>query len=206
MRQIHLALLLLVLVLPVEAAAQGLDSPGNQPFCKWDASGGLSLRFGEREDVAVPPAGWTAEAGRYWTPHIKTSLAVMTTRQSGYRDYSYQPPAPTSSYTESVTTPTGYGASVAYQFFENQFVHPYVSVGARVASAYSTTTTYSVRAPYQSVITSTGTRVEVRPVLGGGFKSYFGNGRAFMRSELLTSIDPHGSPHAILTIGAGVDF
>jgi hypothetical protein len=199
MREIRVALVLFAFALPVRAAAQAADPSGNQPFRKWDVSGGLSLRFGEREDAVVPPAAWMAEASRYWTPHVKTSFAVMTTRQSVY-DYSR------STYTESVTTPAGYGASIAYQFFENQFVHPYVSVGARVASAYATSTTYSLRAPYQGVTTSTGTHVEIRPVLGGGFKSYFGNGRAFMRSELITAIDPHGSPHAILTIGAGVDF
>ena len=53
---------------------------------------------------------------------------------------------------------------------------------------------------------TTPSRVEMRPVVGGGFKSYFGNGRVFMRTELLMSINPHQSPNAILTIGAGVDF
>ena len=46
----------------------------------------------------------------------------------------------------------------------------------------------------------------MRPVIGGGFKSYFANGRAFMRTELLLAIGPNGTPHTILQIGSGVDF
>lgn len=60
--------------------------------------------------------------------------------------------------------------------------------------------------PYSSSTQSGLDRLLIRPVLGGGFKSYFGNGRAFMRSELLMAVDPHGSNHVVLQIGAGVDF
>ena len=206
MRNIRVALVLMALGLPMDVLAQPLGPPAAQPFRKWDIGGGLGIRFGETADVVIPIGSWSADLGRYWTPHIRTSVAIMTTRQSRYRDYNYLPQASTTIYAEDVTHPAGCAASIAYQFFENQFVHPYVSAGARFASTYSNTITYSTRPPYQQVITSTQSHVEARPEIGGGFKSYFGNGRAFMRTELLMAVNPHGSPHAILTVGAGVDF
>jgi hypothetical protein len=82
-----------------------------------------------------------------------------------------------------------------------------VTAGVRLATTSTSTDVYSTRAPYGRLLTTTTpNRVEARPLVGGGFKSYFGNGRAFMRSELAMSIAPHGSLNAILLIGAGVDF
>jgi hypothetical protein len=197
-----------VLALPVDASAQHAGVSTEEPFRKWDIGGGLNIRFGDNQDTVVPAGAWTADFGRYWTPHLKTSIAVMTTRQEGYGGPSvFDPRAFTTSYSEVITQPAGFGASVSWQFFDNDFVHPYVTAGARFASTSETTSVYSTRAPYGLLLTrSTPSRVEARPVIGGGFKSYFGNGRAFMRSELVMAIAPHGSANAVLTIGAGVDF
>jgi hypothetical protein len=197
-----------VLALPAGAQAQQTDVTARQLYRGWDISGGAAIRFGEHNDAVVPLGAWTAEIGRYWTSHLKTSWAVSTAGQENYGgDGAYNPAAVTRSSSESVTGPAAFAVSGAYQFFENDFVHPYVSVGARFASASTSTTVYSTRSPYQLLSTTeTPARFEVRPTIGGGFKSYFGNGRAFMRSELLMSVVPHGSPNTILLIGAGVDF
>jgi hypothetical protein len=197
-----------VLALPLNASAQHADVSTGEPFRKWDIGGGLNIRFGDNRDAVVPIGAWTADFGRYWTPHLKTSIAVMTTRQEGYGGPSvYDPRAFTTSYSEVVTRPAGFGASVAYQFLDNEFVHPYVTAGARFATTSTSTNVYSTRQPYGLLFNSiTPDRLEARPVVGGGFKSYFGNGRAFMRSELVMSIAPHGSANAVLMIGAGVDF
>jgi len=199
----RLLLLSLALALPATASAQQAET---HPFRHWDIGGGLNLRFGESEDPVIPHASWSAEGGHYWTPHLKTSIGVMTARQDVYGDYSYAAAVTRINYTRTITGPTGYSASAAYQFFDNEFVHPYVTAGLRFASTYSTTTSYLNRAPYTTLVSSTPSRIDARPVVGGGFKSYFGNGRAFMRSELLVAINPDGSPHAVLHIGAGVDF
>jgi hypothetical protein len=206
MRSIRAVLVLMALGLPMHAMAQPAGPAVGQPFRKWDVGGGVGIRFGETEDTVVPAGAWIAEAGRYWTPHIKTSIAVMTAGQTTYNSSSYDPRALRSGYTETATRPAGYAASLAYQFFDNEFVHPFVSAGARFASSVTTTKVYSTRSPYQTLSTDSTDRLELRPTIGGGFKSYFGDGRAFMRTELLMAVGPHGSPHAILQIGAGVDF
>jgi hypothetical protein len=97
--------------------------------------------------------------------------------------------------------------TASYQFFENVFVHPYLTGGTRVAWISETTEERSTTSPYRIVTTSHAPdRAEARPVLGGGFKSYFDNGRVFMRTELLLVVDIHGTSRPILRIGAGVDF
>jgi hypothetical protein len=195
-----------VLALPAVAAAQPADRISADRFRKWDLGGGLGIRFGERDDAVVPAGSWMAEGTRYWTAHFKTSIAVTTAGQESSYGYSYDPRAAFSTYWQTKTSPAAYGITAGYQFFDNEFAHPYVSAGARFASAYDVTTVQSSRFPYGSVITSSPEKLEVRPVIGGGFKSYFANGRAFMRTELLLAIGPNGSAHAILQFGSGVDF
>jgi hypothetical protein len=208
MRKTRWVLLVLALALPAEAIAQ-TTAPTAISFRKWDLGGTLAIRFGENDDAVIPLGAWTAELGRYWTPNFKISAAVMTAGQITYggNSFVYDPRAFTSSQTEHITRPAGFAASATYQFFRNEFVHPYLSAGARFASTSTETEVYSTRSPYGLLRSSTAPdRLEVRPVVGGGFKSYFGDGRAFMRSELLLSVGPHGTPHAILQFGAGVDF
>jgi hypothetical protein len=198
-----------VLALPLNANAQELGASSGEPFRKWDVGGGVNLRFGAHDDTVVPNGAWTADFGRYWTPHLKTSMAVMTTRQDSYATGPgvYDPRSFTTSYAKVIAQPAGFGASVAYQFFDNDFVHPYLSAGGRFALTSTSTDVYTTRAPYGRILTTTTpSRLEARPIVGGGFKSYFANGRAFMRSELALSIAPHATSNVILLIGAGLDF
>jgi len=198
-------LFVLAVALPAVAAAQTIRPAAREPFRKWDVGGGVTIRFGETNDRVIPVGSWVAEAGRYWTPHLKASVAVMTAGQHDYGAFSYN--GVSSTTTEYVTRPAAYGVGLTYQFFDNEFVHPYVTGGARFASSHEATeiSTYS-RLGYQFTTFAGPDRVEARPVVGGGFKSYFGNGRAFMRSELLFSMAPNGTRHAVLLIGSGVDF
>jgi len=201
------ALMVMTLAIPAGAMAQTAGPSASQPIRRWDIGGGAALRFGEHVDGVVPHGAWAADVGRYWTPHLKTSIAVMTTGQETWAGGFSDPQSSTGGQRYTVTRPAGFAASMAYQFFDNEFVHPYVTAGARVATTSLSTRAYSTRPPYGLVlISNTPDRLEARPVVGGGFKSYFGNGRAFMRSELVMSIAPHGSANAILMIGAGVDF
>jgi hypothetical protein len=194
------------LALPVSAAAQQVDRFPVERFRKWDIGGGLGIRFGERDDAVVPAGSWMAEGSRYWTPHFKTSIAVTTAGQSTSYGYSPDPRAAFSTYGERRTSPSAYGFTAGYQFFDNEFVHPYVTAGARFASAHDIITVQSNKFPYESVITSTPEKLEVRPVVGGGFKSYFDNGQAFMRSEVLIAVGPNGARNVVLQVGWGVDF
>jgi hypothetical protein len=204
MRNVSAWLFLAVLGLPIDAFAQQSGSASDQLFRKWDAGGGVGIRFGSTDDIVVPLGDWNAEAGRYWTAHIKTSLGVATTGETVYH-YSESSPQ---GYrvTQDTPRPAALSGTVAYQFYENVFMHPYVTAGGRLAWVSETRQTYSL-AQYQLPSTETlSTTLQARPVIGGGFKSYFKNGRAFMRSEFLLAVHLHGSPHALLRIGAGVDF
>lgn len=197
--------LVVVLLLPTAASAQQVGTASPQPYRTWDAGGGVGLRFGENNDAVVPFGSWNAELSRYWTAHLKTSIGVTTAGQTMYSGYTYDGRA--SRQTSSTTGPAAFSGTLGYQFFENVFVHPYVVGGVRMASASNMTQTFLNVPPYgTSSIQTTPSRLLARPLLGGGFKSYFGNGRAFMRSELLMAIDPHGSSHAVLQLGAGIDF
>ena len=161
--------------------------------------------LGNTQDAVVPLGGWNAELGRYWTAHLKSSIGVTTAGQTIYSGYSYD--GRVSRETWSTTGPAAFSATLGYQFFENVFAHPYVVGGVRMASASNGIRTWLSVPPYGVVSSQDSpSRLLARPVLGGGFKSYFGNGRAFMRSELLMAIDPHGSSHAVLQVGAGIDF
>src|SRR5262245_43512732 len=134
-----------VLALPLNASAQQ-GASAEEPFRKWDVGGGVNIRFGDHDDAVVPMGAWTADVGRYWTPHFKTSLAVMTTRQDNYYATGpvvYDPRSFTTSYSKTITQAPGFGASVAYQFFDNDFVHPYVTAGARLAMTSTSTDVYS---------------------------------------------------------------
>jgi hypothetical protein len=190
-------------LMSAEAFAQVAAPALEAPFRKWDVIGGVGVRFGEEEDVVVPTGEWNAELGRYWTPHLKTSIALTTTGGGVYGGtYSAQ----TWTQTEKTPGPAGFAAAVAYQFLENVFAHPYVVAGLRMVSVSEISRTYSASRFEPLSTTTSPAHLEVRTILGGGFKSYFDNGRAFMRSELALAVGPQGTSHPVLRVGAGVDF
>jgi hypothetical protein len=206
MRRVRLLLTAVMLALPALASAQRVEHPPDEPFRKWDVGGGLGIRFGETGDAVIPAGNWIAEGSRYWTPHFTTSLLVTTAGQTSSDGYQYDPSAFRLIYSHTTTNPAAYGLAAGYQFFDNAFVHPYLSAGVRFASARITTTVESSRPPYPSATIQASDRLLVRPIVGGGFKSYFTNGRAFMRTELMLVVGANGTPHAILQFGSGVDF
>jgi len=190
-------LLLGALAVPAHVFAQpALIS--REPYRKWDAGGVFEINWGES-------AGWSADLGRYWSPHLKTSLAISTPDE-GYHG------GEVCSFGRSTMTCTYHtprppvAATVAYQFYENVFVHPYVAASLAMSPFESIETTYA-QPLYRPVSTrSLGTAIDTRAILAGGFKSYFDNGRAFMRSELGVSVGRGGPAYAVVRIGAGVDF
>src|SRR5258708_39783741 len=88
------------LLFSTDALAQTPASPLQTPFRTWDVIGGIALRFGPQDDVIVPAGDWNAELGRYWTPHLKTSVTLATTGGGSYSG-SYT----STTWTDSETTP-----------------------------------------------------------------------------------------------------
>ena len=204
------------------AVASAQTAPTAQPrMPAWDADFSLGLLSNSARDEGKPRDGSSTHAdarvdvGYYWTQHLKTEAGVGFLNT--WNDYEFEtfpvPGLPGGGYSvveESVrmamVTPT-----VTYQFLENQFAHPYVSVGARVGFLETRSTrhaqtitqnriTYSVPA-----LDRTDSRVLARPVVAAGYKWYF-NERTFMRSEVQASFGPDGSLHPALRVGFGFDF
>ena len=203
--RLRLGLLALAMAFPSAAMAQQPGPIARELYRPWDIGGTLAIRFGDTDDAVVAKGAWMGELGRYWTPHFRTSVAMMTAGQETYGPSSYDPRTFAGSYTNTTTRPVAFGASAAWQFLDNEFMHPFISAGARFATTSTTTSIYGPRTSLAQLMT-TPDRLEVRPVIGGGFKSYFDNGRAFMRTELLMSVRPDGLVHPVLQIGAGIDF
>jgi hypothetical protein len=218
-------LLLSALLAPLDALAeQSAATPDVLDFRKWDAGGSLGLFITGNEDFGGNPyaqtdgaAAWNLDLGRYVTTHLKADVGVML---NGTRHVYGFPASPVSglppgytyaAYAQTSVHPTSLSGAVTYQFFENAYVHPYLSTGVRTTWQAE----HTVRYPQTFIVNGVTYRVPplderytarlTRPFVAGGFKSYF-NERTFMRSEVLIALGPHGFSHATLRIGAGVDF
>jgi hypothetical protein len=155
------------------------------------------------------------DVGHYWTQHLKTEVGLAFL--NGWDDYEYESfPAndlPGSGYSILTKTirMTILTPAFTYQFLENEFAHPYFSVGARIgflevqSNRYTQTYTQNRISNSAPTPEHTDTRTAARPVIAAGYKSYF-NERAFMRSELQTSFGADGSLHPALRVGFGCDF
>jgi hypothetical protein len=219
--------LLMVLTSTPPLYAQSVDGNG-VPFRPWDVHASLGLHVGDDGDFDQPAQDWydddwngtgtiQLDAGRYWTSHWKTegSIAYIPHRQR-YGSDLVPVAGGTLAYApfETNTRVTQISAAATYQFFENVFAHPYLSVGARFGiidfqkSRSGAATLYSTRAPVTYPIPPLEVRetiVQVRPLVAAGFKSYFDE-RAFIRSELSSAFGPHGLSQVTVRLGFGVDF
>src|SRR6266542_5234255 len=218
-------LLLGALALPLDALAEQSPAPGNAPdFRKWNAGGSLGLFITGNEDFDGNPyaqtdgaAAWNLDVGRYLTTHVKVDVGLMLNgSRHVYSAAAFPVSGLPAGYTygasaQTTVHPTSLSGAATYQFFENAFVHPYLSAGARMTWQ----TEHTVRYPQTFTVNGVTYRVPpvderytaqlTRPFVAGGFKSYF-NERTFMRSEALIALGPHGFSHATLRIGAGIDF
>jgi hypothetical protein len=187
----------------------------------WDADFSLGLISNSARDEGDDHDGSSVHAearidiGHYWTQHLKTEVGVGFLNR--WEDYSYETlPVPSGRggnyvFTNDSLRMVAVTPTFTYQFFENQFAHPYLSAGARISLLDTHSTSYPQTFTQNGVtytspaIDRTGSAVFVRPVAAAGFKSYF-NERTFLRTEAAAMFDPHGSPHVALRVGFGFDF
>jgi hypothetical protein len=215
---VPICLSLAATVPPASVCAQD-SPPSHQPYRKWDASSHFGMLFGRPDDAVIRSVSWSATLGRYWTPHLKTSLSIVTAGQSTL----WWPEPTFSDLGQSRTRPAGVSATIAYQFYENVFAHPYLAAGVQAAWVSDAILKFAPTSPQGWIATDqTPYRPEVRPIVGIGFKSYFANGRAFIQPELRGAVLPDGrgflfaavptsqpsghTARAALQIGAGFDF
>jgi len=192
----------------VPAAAQAQETAGAEPYRKWESGAGLQLAFWPNADSVVRTPAYIVDVSRFWSEHFATMAAMTVNADDAEGDTKYTsfPGGYQSEFNRS--RPAGLQLGIAYQFYENVFAHPYVVAGAQIGWFSVERLTYrtpgSTYAP--PLFDRVGQSVEARPFVGGGFKSYFDNGRAFMRSEFAVFVDTHGTPRGVVRIGAGVEF
>ena len=184
----------------------------------WDTVGLVGWRGVNTSDVATDWNDWydvavfSASAGRYVTPHVKVDLDLSTTtagRVFGQELVAVPGGAvPTYRLWESRFRRTTVAAALAYQFFENQWVHPFLGAGiegVRETERIEMQVLPTRGQPSPILMPETRVRYSARPFVAGGVKWYVSE-RTFIRSDVLSTFSSAGAESAALRIGVGVDF
>jgi len=156
--------------------------------------------------------------GRHITPHLKLEVDFSATGEGrrwiektvnvpGY-------PSPIFYGAEHSTRVRSVAGSLVYQFFENQWAHPFVQVGAAIDADRDFERTvrqtfYPPRPDIPIVLSDNGegareTTVRARLLVGGGAKLYV-TPRVFFRTDGRAALDD-SLRHLSLRAGFGVDF
>ncbi len=218
----------MLLVATTASAQDNADAGPRLPL--WDATGTLgihSIRASEVHSAERLYEWWETlgepgfATGRYLTPHLKFEVGVRGPMNYRFVE-PYLVPAPglpggvASTYIDRHVRLVSCSPVVTWQFFENAFVHPYVSAGvaldvldvhrlrtpttANVRQSNGTTVRYDVPG-----VDTHQTVVNVRPVFGAGTKSYF-NDRWFVRPDVQLEFMRAGIGQVSLRLGVGADF
>jgi hypothetical protein len=218
------AVLAATLFLTIPAFAQDASvAPAGPQMPKWEFGGGLGLlaaRSGEFTSSCAcgyeywrQMAEYRFDVGRYWTTHVKTSLSVgLSPRFNDYENGVVIVNGVSRFVSnERTARATTIAPSVTYQFFENAFMHPYVTGGVRVSAIderrFRAARNYPPGATPDPVSPPEERRTIVlaRPFVSAGMKSYI-NEQAFVRSEALVALGAKGITQVTLHLGVGVDF
>jgi len=176
---------------------------------QWDAAGQLGLLNRNRADLESYDTWYSVASvggnvGRYWTPHFKTEFEAGTSGEG----HIWGP------YREQKLRETTIGATALYQFFDNQWVHPFAGAGVElvheraIASAFPPPT-LRVLSPIGGGVPTLAAFDEVsytvRPVLTGGFKFYV-SPHAFVRTDVRTAVSAERPLAVQWRGGIGFDF
>lgn len=218
----RLVLLFILAFVPAAATAQQPEGVGNN----WDiaATAGLFAGYGPEsgsryQELWFQSVEGGITFGRYLTPHVKLELeASATTGGTQYRDRTiavpgYPYPYPLTS--EVTTTVRSLAASVAWQFRDNEWVHPFLQAGLSTDFDRVTVRTWEpvLISPYPGAppirevaerIDGPATTRKLRGLLGGGAKVYLTQ-QWFIRSEGRWTFGRERHNIAV-RLGAGVDF
>jgi hypothetical protein len=190
----------------------------------WDVSGSIGWLAGDKSDFAEEWNSWydtfaaSIEVGRYWTPHIKTAVGgTFTTEGSVYSHV--QVPAPGQQFPIFIPREHHFRLNAidigaAYQFLDNQWVHPFLNAGVQLGwehqRQFSPEQVFFGRDPRNPLIVPPldrrdGYDFSARPFIGGGAKFYV-NERGFIRTDVMVGGHRGGIGQVSWRVGAGVDF
>jgi opacity protein-like surface antigen len=196
--------------------------PADAPRWEVAAGAGWFGRAQTRSTGAFPDDIWlhagsvAASIGYRWAPHFTLTGEAGTS--SNGRFYSYEPvavpgrPTPIFQSREHGVRTTTASAAVAYQFFDNRWVHPFVMTGVEVAHERD-----RIESIVQPIVGPDGrggvptasveakTTRAVLPTVGGGFKFYVSE-RAFIDTGVRFSFDRGGLVSSTWRSGIGFDF
>ena len=173
---------------------------------RWDVSGQLSMLNRNKSELSrwdhwYSVAAVNGTGGYYWTPHFKSEFEIGMGGE-GTIDAEEETPVPGQSfpylrYRDHKLREMTVGATALYQFFENQWVHPFVGGGAELvrerhlADALPPASVRFSNAvpnlPLPAVPAVDTISYSVRPVLSGGFKFYV-SPHAFVRTDVRTAL------------------
>jgi hypothetical protein len=219
---VAIAFLVLITAVPVRAQSAAVPS-------RWDVSGMGGLFLGRPAETSDDRqydrwynAGTLAiTAGRYLTRHVKIEAeGVVAAEGERYVTRLVQVPGAAGPFhvsSEEFVRINSLSSAVVWQFFENQWVHPFVSAGASLDFDRERRHTWpqsffrgDPRIPGNEVpiaIENTrdlGTTRRARANVGAGVKVYV-TPRAFFRTDTRIAFGSR-SGHVALRLGAGVDF
>jgi hypothetical protein len=215
--------ILAVLFIVAEADAQTAS-----PVSRWDIAASTGVFVGHPSDAGDVETfdDWYHSAtlgvtvGRYLSPNLKVeSELTISGEGSRYGQRVIQVPGvgPYPVSAEYLTRTNSVSGALVWQFFENQWVHPFVFAGAAVdfdRRGFHTWQSYfraDPRVPGSEILASgeqtesLGTVRRVRGLIGGGAKLYVGP-RAFFRADTRIGIGSADSGHVAFRLGFGVDF
>ena len=191
---------------------------------RWDVAGQVGWLGGNKSDIGPAWDEWYEAAsfggslGYYWTPNVKLEVDVSTSTEG--RIFTQEPialpgqPLPIFRSREHLFRSTVVaGGGLGYQFLENAWFHPFVAGGVEVARE-----TVRIETPPMFLLgrgwpvgellaepTERRTSYAVRPFLAAGFKWYVSE-RAFIRSDVRTSISSSRAESVVWRGGVGFDF
>ena len=197
---------LTALAFSVDAYAQQSSQLKLPATPRWDAAGQLSMLNRNRSDLSGWDQWYSVAAingigGYYWTPHFKTEFEIGASGK-GHIDAQEETPVPGQNfpyprYREHQLRELTVGATGVYQFFDNQWVHPFVGAGVELvrerhvadalppSSIRFSTGVPSVSLPEVTAIDTVS--YSLRPIVTGGFKFYV-SPYAFVRTDVRSAL------------------
>ena len=211
-----LAVLVLCGLSPVAAQDQLVTTFVPEAQRRWDAAGSVGWRGVNKSDLApewdewYDVAAFSISAGRYLTSHLKVDLDLSTTsvgRVLSQDIVSTPGPLPYYYLREYRFRRTTLATTLAYQFFENRWVHPFLGVGLEGVREAERLEVEIVpgRGPLQRPAPEAHVAYGARPFLTGGVKFYVSE-RGFIRTDFVSAFSSGGAESAVWRVGAGVDF
>ena len=143
--------------------------------------------------------------GRYLTRHLKAEIQAAIHGEGRLYREEYLPGAvPPFRVTEHHLRTAAAGAGLFYQFFDNQWFHPYVGAGVEALREKDRVVVLDGRLASPATV-ATGVSYAARPFMATGFKWYVTQ-RAFVRAGVLGSYSSRDATHVAWTLAVGADL